>query len=516
MSIPLPDSKGYPGNLGLLFEEHANEDRPALIDLRDKQEGNVVTYRELDTACNAVARGLTKKGLTPGDRIGILSLNRPEFISTLLGAMRAGVIPVPINIKLPEQTISYIIKDANIKLLFAETRFREVFPRNIQAIEFDSSFDGFLDFGSFKAFNPTPDSIAVQPYTSGSTGQPKGVLLTHYGQNWSRRILSHTRGTSKKDVILVAAPLYHKNALNAVKQGLTAGATLPLLPQFSEERYIKAIGEQRCTVISGVPTMISMVLNSKDLLSSTETSSVRTVMMGSAPSSPQLLSEIKEQFPSAEALVVYGVTEGGPVPLGPHPEGKPRPNGSIGAPYAGTEAKLIGGPTPYQGELVVKNPGVLFSYHNLPDETKRSIENGWYRTGDICRCDKDGFFYFLGRTDDMFVCGGENIYPIEVETLLEQHPKVHQVLVMPFEHELKGHVPYAFIIPRKKTQVSEEEIKQFALANGPPYMHPRRVFFIKNLPLTGTNKVNHELLRKWVAKKTLDTPLNTNELKAIK
>lgn len=516
MGIPLPDSMGYPGNLGLLFEEHASEHRPALIDLRDQKKKYVVTYHELDAACNAVARGLTKKGLVPGDRIGILSLNRSEFISTLLGAMRAGVIPVPINIKLPEQTISYIIEDANIKLLFAETTFRKVCPLNTQTVEFDSSFDSFLDFGSFKAFDPTPDSIAVQPYTSGSTGRPKGVLLTHYGQNWSRRILSHTRGTSKKDVILVAAPLYHKNALNAVKQGLTAGATLPLLPQFSVERYIKAIGEYRCTVISGVPTMISMVLNSKNLLASTETSSVHTVMMGSAPSSPQLLSAIKEQFPSAEALVVYGVTEGGPVPLGPHPEGKPRPNGSIGAPYAGTEAKLIGGPTPYEGELMVKNPGVLSAYHNLPNETKRSIQNGWYRTGDICRCDKDGFFYFLGRTDDMFVCGGENIYPIEVETLLEQYSKVHQVLVMPFEHELKGYVPYAFIIPRENTQVSEEEIKQFALANGPPYMHPRRVFFIKNLPLTGTNKVNHELLRNWVTEKKLDTPLNTTWLKATK
>jgi acyl-CoA synthetase (AMP-forming)/AMP-acid ligase II len=303
-------------------------------------------------------------------------------------------------------------------------------------------------------------------------------------------------------VILVAAPLYHKNALNAVKQGLTAGATLPLLPQFSVERYINAIGEYRCTVISGVPTMISMILNSKNLLADTETRSVRTVMMGSAPSSSQLLSAIKDQFPSAEALVVYGVTEGGPVPLGPHPDGIPRPSGSIGAPYAGTEAKLIGGTTPYEGELMVKNPGVLAAYHNLPKETQKRIHNGWYLTGDICRCDKDGFYYFLGRTDDMFVCGGENIYPIEVETLLERCPKVDQALVIPFEHELKGYVPYAFIVPNEKTQVSEEEIKQFALANGPPYMHPRRVFFIKNLPLTGTNKVDYKLLRTWAAENT--------------
>ena len=502
MGIPLPDPIGHSGNLGLLFEEHANEDRPALIDLRDNKKSHIVTYNDLDTFCNAVARGLAKRGLKPGDRIGILSLNRTEFISTLLGAMRAGVIPVPINVKLPAHTISYIINDANIKLLFAETTFKQLFPLNIQTIEFDSSFDEFLDFGPFKAFNPTPDSIAVQPYTSGSTGQPKGVLLTHYGQNWSRRILSHTRGTTKNDVILVAAPLYHKNALNAVKQGLTAGATLPLLPQFSVERYINAIGEYRCTVISGVPTMISMILNSKNLLADTETRSVRTVMMGSAPSSSQLLSAIKDQFPSAEALVVYGVTEGGPVPLGPHPDGIPRPSGSIGAPYAGTEAKLIGGTTPYEGELMVKNPGVLAAYHNLPKETQKRIQNGWYLTGDICRCDKDGFYYFLGRTDDMFVCGGENIYPIEVETLLERCPKVDQALVIPFEHELKGYVPYAFIVPNEKTQVSEEEIKQFALANGPPYMHPRRVFFIKNLPLTGTNKVDYKLLRTWAAENT--------------
>ncbi|MES2561344.1 MAG: AMP-binding protein, partial [Pseudomonadota bacterium] len=165
----------------------------------------------------------------------------------------------------------------------------------------------------------------------------KGVLLAHYGQNWSRRILAHTRGTTADDVILVAAPLYHKNALNAIKQGLTAGARLVLLPQFTVERYIEAIGQYHATVISGVPTMMSMVLGRRELLSHTDTSSVRTIMMGSAPSSPQLIEQLKAVFPNAQALVVYGVTEGGPVPLGPHPEGKPRPPGSIGVPYPGTE-----------------------------------------------------------------------------------------------------------------------------------------------------------------------------------
>ena len=146
------------------------------------------------------------------------------------------------------------------------------------------------------------------------------MLLTHYGQNWSRRILAHTsRHDRLRDVILVAAPLYHKNALNAIKQGLTAGALLPLLPQFDVERYLDTIGRYRCTVISGVPTMMSMVLAQKERLAATDVSSVRTVMMGSAPASRQLLDELKRHFPHAEPLVVYGVTEGGPVPLGPAP-----------------------------------------------------------------------------------------------------------------------------------------------------------------------------------------------------
>ena len=499
MTVPRPDPRGYPGNLGSLFVEHAHETRPAIIDLYDPAAPREISYRELDAACNAAARGLARAGLKPGDRIGILSLNRSEFVIALLGAMRAGVIPVPINVKLAADTITYILQDAGAALMFTESALRRLCPPDIKVVEFGAQFDRFLDPGPFAAIEPAPDAIALQPYTSGSTGRPKGVLLTHFGQNWSRRILAHTRGTTERDVILVAAPLYHKNALNAIKQGLTAGAALPLLPRFSVERYIADVGRYRCTIISGVPTMMSMVLARKTSLRGIDASSVRTVMMGSAPSSPQLLRELKTRFPNAEALVVYGVTEGGPVPLGPHPEGKPRPAGSIGAPYAGTEAKLVGGASPDEGELAVKNPGILLAYHNLPEETAQRIRDGWYYTGDICRRDAEGFYYFVGRTDDMFVCGGENIFPIEVESRLEHHPAVHQAYVMPFDHELKGQVPYAFVVLRKGAAASEDELRQYALANGPAYQHPRRVFFLDQLPLAGTNKIDQQKLRNCVA-----------------
>jgi long-chain acyl-CoA synthetase len=503
LTVPCPEPRGYPGNLGLLFAEHARSDRPAIIDLRDRKRPQPVSFRELDAGCNAVARGLVKLGLKPGDRIGILSLNRAEFVVTLLGAMRAGVVPVPVNVKLAKDTVATILQDAGARIVFAEQDTRRLAPAGLRVVEYGKDYERFLDPGPFVAFEPAPDSVAIQPYTSGSTGRPKGVLLTHYGQNWSRRILAHTRGTMEKDVILIAAPLYHKNALNAVKQGLTAGAMLPLLPQFDIERYIEAIGHHRCTVISGVPTMMAMVLTRKDKLAKTDTSSVRTIMMGSAPSSPQLLKELKAHFPNAEPLVVYGVTEGGPVPLGPHPEGKPRPAGSLGVPYAGTEAELVGGPNADEGELALRNPGVLLGYHNLPEETAKQLRDGWYYSGDICRRDADGFYYFVGRTDDMFVSGGENIFPGEVEALLARHPAVHQALVLPFDHDLKGQVPYAFVVPRDGAKVTEDELKQFALANGPAYQHPRRVFLLKELPLAGTNKIDRDKLRQWVAEGTL-------------
>jgi long-chain acyl-CoA synthetase len=221
--------------------------------------------------------------------------------------------------------------------------------------------------------------------------------------------------------------------------------------------------------------------------------------MGSAPSSPQLIKDLRAHFPNAEPLVVYGVTEGGPVPLGPHPDGKARPPGSLGVPYPGTGAKLVGGPSVDEGELVLRNPGNLAGYHNLPDETAKRLRDGWYYTGDVCRRDQDGFYWFVGRTDDMFVSGGENIFPGEVEALLQRHPAVHQALVMPFDHDLKGQVPYAFVVPRSGAAVNEDELKQFALANGPAYQHPRKVFFLDQLPLSGTNKVDREQLRRLVA-----------------
>src|SRR5262249_23276687 len=186
MTVPKPEPRGYPGNLGLLFAEHAESSRTAITDLRDPERPRPVSFRELDAACDACARGLTRSGLEPGDRVGILSLNRVEFVIALLGAMRAGIVPVPINVKLSAETVSYICSDSTTRLMIAEQESKRLVPSGMRVIEFGvegpDGFEAFLDSGPFQAFEPAADSVAIQCYTSGSTGRPKGVLLTHYGQ----------------------------------------------------------------------------------------------------------------------------------------------------------------------------------------------------------------------------------------------------------------------------------------------------------------------------------------------
>ena len=184
----------------------------AIIDLSRPDHPREVTYSELDANCAAVAAGLTARGLGHGDRVGILALNRTEYIEALYGTMRAGAIPVPLNIKHPAEALAFIARDANLSLLFVDTAHRKVAP-DVAAVDFDAGYADFLKPGAFTAVKPGADDICLQPYTSGSTGRPKGVLLTHAGQAWQIDALVRARRMAQEDRVLVAAPLYHKNAL---------------------------------------------------------------------------------------------------------------------------------------------------------------------------------------------------------------------------------------------------------------------------------------------------------------
>jgi acyl-CoA synthetase (AMP-forming)/AMP-acid ligase II len=228
--------------------------------------------------------------------------------------------------------------------------------------------------------------------------------------------------------------------------------------------------------------------------------------MGSAPLTQALVDQAQAVFPKALVANAYGTTEAGPVVFGPHPKGIKQPGLSTGYPHPAVQlrlmrdGKLVEGDDPEGGVLEMKCGAQMTRYHKLPEATgKVTTSDGFYRTGDVFRRDANGFFYFVGRADDMFVCGGENIYPGEVEKMLEKHPGIHQAAVIPVPDELKGHKPIAFVVRADGAALDEKAVKDYALANAPAYQHPRRVIFVEEMPLAGTNKIDKRALAQQLA-----------------
>ena len=485
-------------NLGDLVDRSGDPDRTALIDL---SRGASRTYKhaDIDKAAKSVARGLVGRGYKRGDQIAILAANSAEFLIAYLGSMRAGMVSIPVNYKFPAETIEFILTDADCKLIFADAERLGVIPAGYDVVTFGldgpGGFEALLDPGPFETVQPDADEVAMFLYTSGSTGRPKGVPLTHSGHLWVVEMRIKKR-PDPDHRMLVAAPLYHMNGLAICKVAMAAHLTIVLLPQFSAREYIHAIGAHRVTWLTSVAAMMAMVVREQDLLTETDLSSVRVVRMGSAPVNPKLVADIRALWPDADITNGYGTTEAGPVVHGPHPKGLKQPDISVGYPIEGiTRIVDDDGIDADHGELQCRNPAVMPGYHNLPEKTAETMTaDGWYKTGDVMCRDENGFHYFVGRVDDMFNCGGENIYPSEVEKLLERHEAIEQACVVPVTDEIKGFKPVAFVVRKPGTKASEEEIKSYTLAKGPAYQHPRSVTFLDSLPLTGTNKVDRRSL----------------------
>jgi long-chain acyl-CoA synthetase len=493
-------------NQGNAISRDVAREALALIDAGGNGSERFYTYGDIVRLSGAVARGLLKRGLKRGDRVAILSANRAEFLLTFLGTMQAGLVSVPVNYKLPAETVAYIVGDCDAKLVIGDDVRLKLAPDNVPKISFDKDFASLLDEGPFTALTMRPEEPAMFLYTSGSTGRPKGVVLSHYSHLWaiSQRV---RRPVPQGQRSLVAAPLYHMNGLAMCQTTLNQGDTIVLLPQFTTKGYIEAAARHRVQFLTSVPTMIAMMLREKDLLASSDLSAVEAVRMGSAPITQSLIDQVHAVFPKAAISNGYGTTEAGPVVFGPHPDGIPQPDLSTGYPHPEVQLRLVRDGREVQGNdaeggvLEMKCGALMTHYHKLPEVTAKAMTpDGYYRTGDVFRRDANGFFFFVGRADDMFVCGGENIYPGEVEKMLERHPGIHQAAVIPIPDELKGHKPIAFVVRAGGANLDEQAVKSYALANAPAYQHPRQVIFIDEMPLAGTNKIDKRQLAQQLAR----------------
>ena len=483
-------------NLGDLTDRALPQSRPAIIDLRDPEHPREYTHQQIDELAGGVAHYLQQRGYPRGSAIGIAALNRAEYLAAYFGIMRAGLVAVPLNIKVPQETLHYFIEDAAIQLVFADQARGELLKDRVAVVDFDGDFSQLVTPQAFEAVIPEKDELAMMLYTSGSTGRPKGVPLTHYGQYWALDV-TRVGGVEPDDAqsrYIVAQPLFHMNGLFLAKRVFASNGLLVVLPSFSIDSYLHALAHYRINIVTAVPTMFARLLRDPDI-NRYDFSALRKVMLGSAPITLGLLNRIKVAFPGVEITHGYGTTEAGPAVFGPHPDGLPTPPLSLGYPLAAGELKFADGHSGDEGVLMMRNPAVTPGYHRLPEKSAQVLQDGWYYSGDVMRRDENGFYFFIGRADDMFVCSGENIYPGEVEKLLESHPAVRQASVVPLPDEERSQVPVAFVVLQEGESVTREALKQHTLAHGPAYQHPRRIAFLAELPWAATNKVDRQSLR---------------------
>lgn len=427
-----------------------------------ESSGKTKTFKELELLAQSVANFLSIK---PKSNIALIGNNSINFIVTYLGILKAGHTAVLISPKFPVSTIEYILKDSNVKIIFSDD--------NLQSIE-------EFPVADFKSYQPTNDDVAVILYTSGSTGVPKGVKLSHKNHRWilEQRVKTNNISQTK---MLIAAPCYHMNGLSTLETALLGNGTAVLLPFFEVNTFVDSIETHAVNLITSVPSMMASVVN---LLTTTkkDMSSVRQIIMSSAPVSKQLYYQVKQMFPSANVRITYGITEVGPGIFGKHPT-LVTPDMSVGYPLSGIEYRLI------NSILEIKSPSMLDSYTN---SASKLTDDGYFVTGDIFSIDENGFYFFQGRADDMFVSGGHNIYPSKIEEVLQNNDHVDSAAVIGLPDDIKGYKPYAFVkLKSKNTMLS---VKQHALENLPIYEVPRQFFEIESWPLSPIGKVDKKAL----------------------
>ena len=461
----------------------------------------VMTYGQLDERTARVAGRLREYGLEPGDRVGIMLPNVPEFAVVYYGVLRAGGVVVPMNVLLKQREVAFYLGDSGAKLLFAWHGFAEEAAAGAAeagaecvVVERDA-FARLLEASGpdCAVAERTGGDTAVILYTSGTTGKPKGAQLTHSNLSVNADVSKALFSLTNEDVVLGALPLFHAFGQTCgLNAAIAAGASLALIPRFDPGEALKVIERDRVTVFEGVPTMYAALLHHPGS-GQADVRTLRVCVSGGAALPVELLRGFEREF-GCVILEGYGLSETSPVACFNHPHRERKP-GSIGTPVEGVEMKLVDlhrrDAAPGEvGEIAIRGHNVMKGYWNRPDATAEAIdEDGWFYSGDIARVDEDGCYFIVDRKKELIIRGGYNVYPREIEEVLYEHPAIREAAVVGVPHADLGEEVAAAVALRPGVHATKSEIRDYVKANVAAYKYPRQVWFVDELPKGPTGKI---------------------------
>ncbi|MFH8631495.1 long-chain fatty acid--CoA ligase [Streptomyces lydicus] len=462
---------------------------------------DIVTYRTLDQRTARVAAMLCDRGVRPGDRVGLMLTDTPEFAFAYFGVLRAGGVVVPMNFLLKSREVAYHLGDSGTRLLFAWHDFADEARAGAQQAGAEAVI---VDAGGFDELPVSEASAAdvadrhehdtaVVLYTSGTTGEPKGAELTH--ANLTRNcdiVAGELLQLTPDDVVFGGLPLFHAFGQTCTLNATVAsGACLTMLPRFDAEKTLAMLAGHGVTVFAGVPTIFSRLLRQPGH-DAYDVSRLRLSLSGGAAMPVQVLRDFQDAF-DCVVLEGYGLSETSPVSAFNTLQEGPRP-GSVGTPIRGVGMRVVDDdgkdvPQGEVGEIAIRGHNVMKGYWHRPEETAAAIRDGWFHTGDLGRVDQDGFFWIVGRLKDMIIRGGNNVYPGEIEAVLYEHPAVADAAVIGLPDPDLGEEVGAAVVLEPGAQATAEELREFVKSRVAAYMYPRRVWITEALPKGPTGKI---------------------------
>jgi long-chain acyl-CoA synthetase len=495
--------------LNLVATARQRGDRPAL-----RLDADALTYAELDDASARMASLLSRRGLRPGDRVGIVLRNVPYFAVAYYGVLRAGGVVVPMNVLLKQREVAFHLGDSEAGLVIAmhgvadaaRSAAAEVGAEClvVEPVAFDRVLSGAEPANAVA--ERAGDDTAVILYTSGTTGKPKGAELTHANLRRNVEAVLHLFSIEADETILGALPLFHSFGQTCtLNAAVAAGASLALIPRFDAGKALALIDERRVALFAGVPTMYAALLHHRDRRRF-DVSCLRLCVSGGAALPVELLRGFEEAF-GCTILEGYGLSETSPVACFNDPDRKRKP-GSIGTPIAGVELRAVDDTRTEVaqgdvGEIAIRGHNVMKGYWRRPEATAEAIDaDGWFYTGDMGRVDEDGCWFIVDRKKELIIRGGYNVYPREIEEVLYEHPAVLEAAVVGVPHAELGEEVGAAVALRGGAAVGERELRDYVKSQVAAYKYPRHLWFVDELPKGPTGKILKREIRVPVAEAT--------------